>query len=119
MFAHSRSFPVMYSTPPPIRFNHLVLESFATNMAKSDAICESIAPIIANDCHAEYRARWSEFWRDATPLYDHVLLWAPTPEALEQVPPEYKTAFRTDDLVVLQRTDSAQRSLSASSARDR
>src|SRR5205085_9457842 len=54
LFAHSRSFPVMYSAPPPIRFNHLVLESFATNMAKSDAICQSIAPIIANDCQGEY-----------------------------------------------------------------
>ena len=118
LFAHSRSFPVMYSVPPPIRFNHLVLESFATNMAKSDAICESIAPIIANDCQGEYRARWSEFWRDATPLYDHVLLWQPTPEALDQIPAEFKATFRNDDLVILQRSDYTQRGLSASTGRD-
>lgn len=104
LFAHSRSFPVMYSAPPPIRFNHLVLESFATNMAKADAICDSIAPVIANDCDAEYRARWSEFWTDATPLFDHVLLWEPTPEALAQVPADYRVVFSNGSLVVMQRS---------------
>ena len=33
LFAHSRSFPVMYNTPPEPQFNHLVLESFAPSMA--------------------------------------------------------------------------------------
>jgi hypothetical protein len=105
LFAHSRSFPVMYSEPPPIRFNHLVLESFATNMAEANAICESIAPVIANDCSAEYRARWAEFWHDATPLYDHVLLWEPSPDALAQVPPDYKPVFKSGSLVIMQRSD--------------
>ena len=102
LFAHSRSFPVMYSTPPPIRFNHLVLEPFAPEMATPDNICRSIG-VVVNDCEAEYRARWAEFWHDATPMFDHVLLWDATPEALEQVPPDYRVVFRQDKLLIMER----------------
>jgi hypothetical protein len=102
LFAHSRSFPVMYSTPPPIRFNHLVLEPFAPEMATPENICRSIG-VVVNDCEAEYRARWAEFWHDATPMFDHVLLWDATPEALEQVPPVYRVVFRQDKLVIMER----------------
>jgi hypothetical protein len=104
LFAHSRSFPVMYSTPPPMRFNHLVLEPFAPDMASPEGICRAIG-VVVNDCNAEYRARWGEFWHDATPMFDHVLLWDATPEALAEVPPDYRVVFRQDKLVIMQRAD--------------
>ena len=102
LFAHSRSFPVMYSTPPPVRFNDLVLENFAATMVTSANFCES-ARVVADDCRGEYRARWAEFWRDAMPLYDHVLLWEPSAEALELVPSDYGITFRQDGLVIMER----------------
>jgi hypothetical protein len=105
LFAHSRSFPVMYSTPPPIRFNHLVLENFAPDMAHPSQICDALAPVIPDDCRVEYQKRWAEFWRDATPIYDHVLMWDATPEALALVPPEYKVVFQRDELVIYARND--------------
>ena len=37
LFAHSRSFPVMYREPPPIQFNHLVLEAWASTMRSPTA----------------------------------------------------------------------------------
>ncbi|HEY8074846.1 MAG TPA: hypothetical protein VIF62_12070, partial [Labilithrix sp.] len=106
LFAHSRSFPVMYASPPPIRFNHLVLEPFAPEMASADNICSQIG-VVVDDCNAEYRARWAEFWHDATPSFDHVLFWDATPEALEQVPPAYRVVFRQDKLVIMERDGSS------------
>ncbi len=102
LFAHSRSFPVMYSVPPPIRFNDLVLENFAATMITSSNFCVSTR-VVTDDCVGEYRARWAEFWHDATPLYDHVLLWQPSEEALALVPAEYSISFRKDGLVMMQR----------------
>lgn len=102
LFAHSRSFPVMYSVPPAVRFNDLVLENFAATMVTSANFCESTR-VVTDDCLGEYRARWAEFWRDATPLYDHVLLWEPSDEALDRVPAEYSVAFRQSGLVIMQR----------------
>jgi hypothetical protein len=106
LFAHSRSFPVMYSTPPPVRFNDLVLENFAATMITSANFCESTR-VVTDDCRGEYRARWAEFWRDATPLYDHVLLWEPSVEAVELVPAEYSVTFRQGGLVIMQRGGNA------------
>lgn len=102
LFAHSRSFPVMYSTPPPVRFNDLVLENFAATMITSANFCESTR-VVTDDCRGEYRARWAEFWRDAIPLYDHVLLWQPSDEALELVPADYGVTFRQGGLVIMER----------------
>jgi hypothetical protein len=102
LFAHSRSFPVSYSTPPPVRFNDLVLENFAATMITSANFCESTR-VVTNDCRGEYRARWAEFWHDATPLYDHVLLWEPSEEALQLVPIDYGITFRQGGLVIMER----------------
>ena len=102
LFAHSRSFPVSYKAMPPVRFNDLVLENFAAAMATSATFCES-SRVVTNDCRAEYRARWAEFWHDATPLYDHVLLWEPSEEALSLVPIDYGITFRQGGLVIMER----------------
>jgi hypothetical protein len=102
LFAHSRSFPVTYATLPPVRFNDLVLENFAATMITSANFCESTR-VVTDDCRGEYRARWAEFWRDAIPLYDHVLLWQPSEEALDLVPSDYAITFRQDGLVIMER----------------
>lgn len=102
LFAHSRSFPVMYSEPPPVRFNDLILQNFAATMVTAKNFCEP-GRAVEGDCSAEYRARWAEFWHDATPIYDHVLLWEPSEEALALVPPDYGVTFRQGGLVIMER----------------
>ena len=105
LFAHSRSFPVMYRTPPPPRFNHLLLESFAPNMVSSDWLCNRMlaGDIFVGDCAAVWRQLWAEFWRDATPRFDHILMWDPKPEVQALVPANYRVKFRQDRLTIYER----------------
>ncbi len=106
LFAHSASFPVMYREPPPIRFNHLVLESFAQNMRTPDWMCGALrGGGVVVDCERAWREAWAQFWAEALPRYDHVLLWDPTPEALALVPAQYRVTFRQDRLTILARED--------------
>lgn len=106
LFAHSRSFPVMYKEPPPIQFNHLVLEEFAPSMGSAAWACDVLRSggVVVNDCEAQYDARWREFWAQALPRYDHVLMWDATPEALAHVPRDYRLSFSRDRLAIFERS---------------
>jgi hypothetical protein len=105
LFAHSRSFPIMYRDPPPVQFNHLVLESFAPSMASPDWACGVLrgGGVVVEDCDAMWRARWAAFWRDAAVSFDHVLMWSAPREVLALVPPDYRVTFQRDELTILER----------------
>lgn len=105
LFAHSRSFPVMYREPPSPRFNHLVLESFAPAMATPRWACDTLRDggIFRNDCDRAWRESWAEFWSAALPEYDHVLMWEATPEVKKLVPPEYRLKYEQDRLSIYER----------------
>jgi hypothetical protein len=105
LFAHSRSFPLMYREPPPPRFNHLVLGRFAPTMGNEMFLCglQRGAGVFTDDCPAEWTRRWDEFWRDATPRYDEVLLWAPPPHVIARMPASYSMTFHQDKLYVYRR----------------
>jgi hypothetical protein len=106
LFAHSRSFPVMYRKPPPIQFNHLVLEGFPPTMISAEWECSMLrsAGIAEADCVATWRDRWAEFWRQATPQFDYVLMWEAPPEVLALVPPQYRLKLSQDGLAIFERT---------------
>ena len=105
LFAHSRSFPVMYAEPPPHRFNHLVLESFAPSMRTPDWLCGSwhTGGVVIDNCERNYHERWAEFWNAAEPRYDHVLMWDAAPEAIAEVPAYYELVFQRDRLRIFAR----------------
>jgi hypothetical protein len=105
LFAHSRSFPLMYRDPPPMQFNHLVLESFAPSMGSPDWMCDLMRSggVVIKDCQGEWRARWAEFWHDAEPRFDHVLTWCAPKEVMAQVPADYRVVFQRDELTILER----------------
>ena len=105
LFAHSRSFPVTYSEPPPIRFNHLVLESFAPEMSTPTTMCKTASRF--DDCDALFEMTWQKFFAEATPLYDHLLLWEPTPEAIAMIPNDYERTFSRGRLMIYARRDVA------------
>ncbi len=105
LFAHSRSFPVTYSEPPPPRFNHLVLESFAPEMSSPATVCKNASRF--DDCDALFKSTWQKFYAEATPRYDHLLLWAPTPEALAVIPEDYEQTFARGRLMIYARHKAA------------
>ncbi|MBX3259888.1 MAG: hypothetical protein KF782_09360 [Labilithrix sp.] len=105
LFAHSRSFPVTYSEPPPVRFNHLVLESFAPEMSSPTTMCKTASRF--DDCDALFKTTWQKFFVEATPRYDHLLLWEPTPEALAMIPDDYEPTFARGRLMIYARRDVA------------
>lgn len=113
LFAHSRSFPVMYKNPPTPRFNHLMLEGFAPTMVSAESLCNVLvsASVALDNCNALYSARWTEFWNEATPTYDHVLMWEATPDALAHVPAAYRETFHQDKLRIFERVPQATSSL--------
>lgn len=109
LFAHSRSFPVMYSAPPPPRFNHLVLESFAPSMGSPSWYCDVLRSggVFESDCDGAWRAQWAEFWSEATPRYDHVLMWDAPEAVFELVPAQYELAYRRGRLTMYARRPGA------------
>lgn len=110
LFAHSRSFPVTYRTPPSTRFHHNVLEGFAVTMRSPEWLCGSLRTrgVQPDDCTAVWRQHWAEFWRDAEPRFDHVLLWEAPPEVLALVPRDYKPVFVSDKLHIFGRQPHAK-----------
>jgi len=106
LFAHSKSFPVTYASEPPLRFHALVLENFAASMASAERFCQVQRPF-TDACEREFRVRWAEFWKEATPRFDYVLMWEPSPEALELVPEDFRVAKRDGGLVLLSRQSDA------------
>jgi hypothetical protein len=109
LFAHSQSFPVVYREPPPARFNHLVLEAFAPSMGTPGFLCDTLrsSGVAMDDCEGAWRARWAEFWGDAEPRYDHVLMWDAPRGAMALVPPDYRVVFQQGELTILARRDAA------------
>jgi hypothetical protein len=103
LFAHSRSFPVTYSAPPPPRFNHLVLESFAPEMKTPAAVCRAAGRY--EECDTLFEATWKKFYTEATPRYDHLLLWDAPPEAVAMVPTAYERTFQRGRLTIYARRD--------------
>jgi hypothetical protein len=105
LFSHSRSFPLMYREPPTVRFNHLVLERFASTMGHDGFMCnmERNAGIFTERCEEEWQQRWDDFWNDATPRFDSVLLWEPTVRILSHMPGSYRQVFHQGKLFIYAR----------------
>jgi hypothetical protein len=107
LFAHSHSFPVMYREPPPPRFNHLPLEGFARSAASSSEVCSRMfeGNVTVNDCEAAFGLAWRDFWSDALPLFDHLLVWDATREARALIPPAYQPIFEQGRLAIYARVE--------------
>jgi hypothetical protein len=104
LFAHSRSFPLMFREPPPVQYNHLVLESFAPAMANPDWLCNIVRSAgVTSDCESAWQRRWLEFWSDAEPRFDHVLMWDAPQEVMRFVPKDYRVVLKDRELTILAR----------------
>ena len=64
------------------------------------------AGVSIEDCPASWRARWAEFWGQALPRFDHVLMWSAPKDVVALVPPEYAVVFQRDELTIFERRTS-------------
>jgi hypothetical protein len=80
-----------------------VLESFAPEIGTPDAACTQASRF--DDCAELFRSTWQKFYSEATPRYDHLLLWDATPEAIAMVPREYERTFQRGRLMIYARRD--------------
>ncbi|MCW5816085.1 MAG: hypothetical protein KIT84_34130 [Labilithrix sp.] len=104
LFAHSRSFPLTYAEPlPPARFNHLVLEAFAPEAGTPKAVCNAAAR--EGECDQLFASTWRRFYDEATPRYDHLLLWDAPAAATAMVPADYTRTFARGRLAIYARRD--------------
>jgi hypothetical protein len=104
LFAHSRSFPLMYRQPPPAQFNHLVLEAFAPTMESPEWMCGTLRAggvSLDEDCEGAWERGWQAFWSEAKPRYDWVLLWDAPEGVMRLVPDEYALVMKEGELTVL------------------
>jgi hypothetical protein len=106
LFAHSRQFAVSYREAPPEQLNHLLLERVPQRFGERQAACAMLKRAgVAQGCDELYADFWSGFWANATPHFDHVLLWSPPPEAVAAVPSSYKLRSEHGALKLFVRDD--------------
>ncbi|HEX7600737.1 MAG TPA: hypothetical protein VF316_03990, partial [Polyangiaceae bacterium] len=105
VFAHSRSFPITHREEPALRFHQMYLEPFAQTMNAPSELCGVVRArgVVPEDCDAYFAETWREFWKDAAPRFDHVLMWGPSKATMAQLPKEYRVVFAEDELVILER----------------
>jgi len=106
LFAHARQFAVSYREAPPEQLNHLLLERVPQRFGERQAACAMLKRAgVAQGCDELYAEFWSGFWANATPHFDHVLLWSPPPEAVAAVPSSYKLRSQHGALKLFVRDD--------------
>lgn len=81
VFAHSKSFPLSYATQPPLRFHQITLEEFPQ---------ESHSP-----------AEWKEFWDDAAPRFDRVVMYGANANVRAEIPKTFRVLFDEGETLVL------------------
>jgi len=103
LFAHSRSFPVSYAQQPPPRFHGLLLEQFPQTMRTPETFCKKLedAGIARGDCAASYARAWDEFWTDARPRFDRVIMYGPSAETRAAIPSSFRVVYDRDETLVL------------------
>ena len=105
VWADSPTMPIMHAKPPDALSDPVRIRRFVDSMQSRKRFCDGLANegLAISDCDRRWREQWESFWATATPRFDHVLLWEPTPDALATVPPAYRVVFDRDGLRVLAR----------------
>ena len=61
--------------------------------------------MVVDDCDGIFRSTWSQFYAQALPRYDHLLVWDPTPEGRAAIPSDYRLTFEQGRLSIYARKD--------------
>jgi hypothetical protein len=61
---------------------------------------------VAGDCARAYDTAWREFWADAAPRFDRVLMFGVTPDARAEIPKTFRVVYEEGETLILS-TDGA------------
>jgi hypothetical protein len=92
LWADSTSMPIMHARAPatfvedPVR-----IREFQGVVHDPRRYCEALEQTGFSDvdCKARFTDAWHEFWNEASPRYDYVLMWGAPPEIRPTMPAEY------------------------------
>jgi len=93
VFAVERSYPITYRDFPPAALIPPALDRLAEKHGTPAQVCKLYRPARAQvdeECVAEWRRQWAEFWQQAEPRFGYVLTWAMPPEARPIMPASYR-----------------------------
>ena len=89
------------------RLGELLSESHRSLRDDYEVSCDAIETLVqvVDDCDGIFRSTWSQFYREALPRYDHLLVWDVTPEGEAAIHPDYRLKFREGRLAIYARSD--------------
>jgi hypothetical protein len=110
LWADSTSMPIMRTHPPasfledPVR-----IREFQGVVYDKHRYCEALEQTGFSDvdCAARWAEAWHEFWREALPRYDYLLLWGAPPDLRATMPLEYEPRVLRGPLQLYVRTAAA------------
>jgi hypothetical protein len=92
LWADSTSMPIMHARAPEVFVEDPVrIREFQGVAHDPHRYCEALEQTGFSDvdCAARWTDTWQEFWREALPRYDYVILWGAPPELRATMPVEY------------------------------
>ncbi len=107
VFAHSKSFPLTYAIEPPARYEGIALEHFPQRMRTPMTFCEDVdtgpreRSSSPAECARAFATTWRDFWTDAMPRFDRVIMFGVTPEARAEIPKRMRVVFDEGETLVL------------------
>jgi hypothetical protein len=93
LWADSTSMPIMHTHAPTTYVEDPVrIREFQGVAHDPRRYCEALDQTGFSDvdCRARWEDTWHEFWREAGPRYDYILLWGAPPELRATMPMDYQ-----------------------------
>ncbi|HEY8041300.1 MAG TPA: hypothetical protein VIF15_15945 [Polyangiaceae bacterium] len=110
LWADSPSLALLRRGPPPPRLEPLRHRRFLDAMATRAGFCAGrrAAGLDPARCDDDWRAEWASYWREVDPYVDHLLMWDPPADSLEQVPAVWRPSLQRGRLWIFERDPSRQ-----------
>jgi hypothetical protein len=112
LFAHSRSFPLVFREPPADDLGHLALERFVQHAATPEAACSNDF-VAAVDCEGFFAALWRGFWEKTAPHFEYVAMFRASPKVRGLVPATFVVVHEDANLVLVRVSPAARGQRSA------
>jgi hypothetical protein len=104
-WANVPSMPIMLRRPLPHHLEPMMRLRFIRDTRTPAIFCadRQAKRMVTTNCEEMWREEWQQFWKEALPSFDHILLWDPPPEVRTTVPDTFEESFVQGRLHILAR----------------